>query len=116
MMKRVLSAAVAAACLAVLSAGSASAQAVRGGLLGNITDQAGLALPGVSVTVTETNTNISSTSTTNESGYYTFPSLKDGTYKVTAELAGFKKTVREGVIVDVNTTIRVDLKLEVGAI
>ena len=32
------------------------------------------------------------------------------------ELAGFKKIVREGVIVDVNTTVRVDLKLEVGAV
>ena len=31
-----------------------------------------------------------------------------------AELQGFKKVVREGVRVDVNTTIRVDLKLEVG--
>ncbi|HYT75385.1 MAG TPA: TonB-dependent receptor, partial [Vicinamibacterales bacterium] len=67
-------------------------------------------------TITETNTNISSTTTTNESGYYTFPSLKDGTYRVVAELAGFKKIIRDGVIVDVNTTVRVDLKMEVGAI
>jgi len=94
----------------------AGAQAVRGGLLGNITDQSGLALPGTTATITETNTNISSTTTTNESGYYTFPSLKDGTYRVVAELAGFKKIIRDGVIVDVNTTVRVDLKMEVGAI
>jgi outer membrane receptor protein involved in Fe transport len=100
----------------LLCAPGAFAQAVRGGLLGNIVDPAGLALPGVTVTVTETNTNISSTTTTNESGYYTFPSLKDGTYRVAAELSGFKKVVREGVIVDVNTTVRVDLKMEVGAV
>jgi hypothetical protein len=94
----------------------ARAQAVNGGLLGNLADQSGLALPGATVTITETNTNISYTATTNESGYYTFPSLKDGTYKVVGELAGFKKVMREGVIVAVNTTVRVDLKLEVGTI
>jgi Carboxypeptidase regulatory-like domain len=94
----------------------ARAQAVSGGLVGNLTDQSGLALPGATVTITETATNISKTTATNESGYYTFPSVKDGTYKVVGELAGFKKIVRDGVIVDVNTTVRVDLKLEVGAI
>jgi hypothetical protein len=92
----------------------AGAQAMNGTLLGNITDQGGGALPGVTVTITEQNTNITTTALTNESGNYTFTTLKDGTYKVEAELSGFKKTVREGVEVKVNTTVRVDLKLEVG--
>jgi outer membrane receptor protein involved in Fe transport len=116
MTKRWLPASAAVLLLLFFAAPGAFAQAVRGGLLGNIVDPAGLALPGVTVTITETNTNISSTTTTNESGYYTFPSLKDGTYRVAAELSGFKKVVREGVIVDVNTTVRVDLKMEVGAV
>jgi hypothetical protein len=104
-------------CAALFAAATpAAAQAVSGGLVGNLTDQSGLALPGATVTITETNTNISYTTTTNESGYYTFPSLKDGTYKVAGELSGFKKVVRDGVIVAVNTTVRVDLKMEVGAI
>jgi len=94
----------------------ASAQAVTGTLLGNITDQGGLPMPGASVTITETSTNISFNTTTNEAGYYTFPSLKDGTYKVVGELAGFKRVVRDGIIVPVNTTIRVDMKMEVGAL
>jgi hypothetical protein len=94
----------------------ARAQAVNGALVGNLTDQSGLALPGATVTITETNTNISYTTIANESGYYTFPSLKDGTYKVVGELTGFKKVMRDGIIVAVNTTVRVDLKLEVGAI
>src|SRR5262249_4544009 len=108
--------ACAAAMLLLVHARGASAQAIKGELLGNIVDAGGLALPGVTVTITEVNTNISYTKTTNENGLYTFPSLKDGTYKVVAELTGFKKTLREGVIVDVNTTVRVDLKMEVGAI
>ena len=73
-------------------------------------------MPGATVTITETSTNISLDMVTNEAGLYTFPSLKDGTYRVVAELAGFKKVLRDGVIVPVNTTIRVDLKMEVGTL
>lgn len=109
-------ASVAAVALALLSAGSAGAQAVKGSLLGNIVDQSGLALPGVTVTITEVNTNISYTTVTNESGNYVFANLKDGTYRVSGELTGFKKAVRDGVIVPVNTTLRVDLRLEVGTV
>jgi hypothetical protein len=90
------------------------AQAVRGSILGNVADDTGGAMPGVTVTVTEVRTNLSQTSVTNESGNYTFPSVQDGLYRVEAELSGFKKAIREGVQVDVNTTIRVDFRLEVG--
>src|SRR5688572_9132942 len=92
----------------------ASAQAVTGTLLGNVTDSSGAAVPGATVTALETQTNVSRTAVTNDTGYYTFSSLQNGTYAVEAELQGFKKVLREGVRVEVNTTVRVDLKLEVG--
>jgi hypothetical protein len=116
LVNRALVAGATAVALVLFCAGIARAQAVKGGLLGNIVDQSGLALPGVTVTVTEVNTNISYTAVTNESGNYVFTNLKDGTYRVAGELSGFKKSVRDGVIVPVNATLRVDLKLEVGAI
>ena len=94
----------------------ATAQAVRGTLLGSIVDSGGGAVPGATVTATDQGTNISSTTVTNEDGHFTFPNLKDGIYRVEAELAGFKKVVRENVRVDVNTTIRVDITLEAGAV
>src|SRR5262249_13931108 len=104
------------AILLLLLPAALHAQAVKGGLLGNLTDQIGLALPGATVTITETNTNISYSTVTNESGYYIFSNLKDGVYRVAAELAGFKKVVRDGVVVQVNGTVRIDLKLELGAV
>src|SRR4029450_9039281 len=116
LLRRVVRTVATGAAIAVLWSGVAHAQAVSGTLLGAIADQGGLAMPGVAVTITETSTNISFTATTNDSGFYTFPSLKDGTYKVVAELSGFKRVVRDGIIVPVNTTIRVDLKMEVGAL
>jgi hypothetical protein len=93
---------------------SAWAQAVKGTLLGTVTDSQGAAVPGANVTVTETGTNITRTAQTNASGNYVFSNLKDGTYRVGAELSGFRKFVRDGVIVAVNTTVRVDVALQVG--
>ena len=93
---------------------TASAQAVTGTLLGNVTDASGAAVPGATVTAIETQTNISRTAVSNEAGNYIFSSLKNGTYSVEAELQGFRKVIRQNVRVDVNTTMRVDLKLELG--
>ena len=93
-----------------------SAQAVTGTLLGNVTDASGAAVPGATVTAIETQTNISRTAVSNEAGNYIFSSLKNGTYNVEAELQGFRKVIRQNVRVDVNTTMRVDLKLELGQV
>src|SRR5881396_1436148 len=102
--------------LAITAPTAAHAQAVKGSLVGNVTDASGLVLPGVNVTITEVNTNISYSAITNESGNYVFSNLKDGTYRVSGELSGFRRVVRDGVDVPVNATVRVDLKLEVGAL
>ena len=90
------------------------AQATRGSLVGTVSDASGSSVPGATVTITEVDTNIVTTGVSNENGAYTFPNLKDGRYRVAAELTGFKKIVRENVQVDVNTTIRVDFRLEPG--
>ncbi|HJZ78408.1 MAG TPA: carboxypeptidase-like regulatory domain-containing protein, partial [Vicinamibacterales bacterium] len=76
--------------LVLASSAPAAAQAVKGSLLGNVSDASGLVLPGVTVTITEVNTNISYSTVSNESGYYVFSNLKDGTYRVVSELTGFK--------------------------
>jgi Carboxypeptidase regulatory-like domain len=113
-MRIAIAAVIALALLVVPSA--ARAQAVTGTLLGHVSDSSGAGVPGATITATEVETNISRTTTTNDAGTYTFSSLKDGTYTVTAELQGFRKVVRQNVRVDVNTTMRVDLSLELGQI
>ena len=94
----------------------AIAQAVTGTLLGNITDSSGAAVPGATVTAIETQTNINRTAVSNETGHYIFSSLKNGTYTVEAEVQGFRKVIRQNVRVDVNTTMRIDLTLELGQV
>jgi len=71
-----------AAAFVLALSGTALAQAVRGTLLGNVTDTQGAPVPGVSVTATETQTNVARTAITNQSGHYVFANMKDGLYKV----------------------------------
>ena len=65
-----------------------AAQAVKGTLLGTVSDAQGAAVPGATVTVTETGTNIARTAPTNASGHYIFANLKDGIYRVVVEMPG----------------------------
>src|ERR1043166_7236442 len=98
----------------LISPGHLHAQAVKGSLLGTVTDASAAVTPGASVTITEVNTNLSRSRTTNESGNYVFGDLDRGVYRVEVQLPGFKKTIREKVDVLVNTDTRVDIRLEAG--
>src|SRR5438309_205391 len=91
-------------------------QAVRGSLVGTITDASGSSVPGAKVVITETNTGASRSTETNASGLYVFADVPGGTYRVEVEHAGFNRAVRSGVDVLVNSTVRVDLALELGGI
>ena len=102
--------------ITVVCAFSAYGQAVNGTLLGNITDSSGGSVANARITVLEVNTGNAHNSQTNESGNYTFPDLPPGRYTVTAEAAGFKREVQTGVDLTVNSSVRVDLRLQPGSI
>src|ERR1700726_2452173 len=75
----------------------ASAQEITGSISGIAIDTSGAVVPSVKVTVTNTKTNASNTVITGPSGTYRVPFLFFGTYRVTAELQGFKTTRVENV-------------------
>jgi hypothetical protein len=102
--------------VALVMPATARAQAATGTLLGNVKDESGSAVPGATVTVTEVRTNITRTAVSNATGNYIFTNLASGVYRVEGELTGFKKFARDAVEVDVNTTVRVDIGLSVGAL
>jgi len=102
--------------VALLIPSLAAAQAANGTLLGTVVDESGAGVPGVTVTATEVQTNIPRTAVSNATGYYTFTGIPSGVYRVEGELQGFKKFVRDGIEVKVNTTVRVDVPLTVGAL
>jgi hypothetical protein len=96
-------------------AGSAFAQTGNASLGGSVQDPTKALIPGVTITVTNTATNVTVSQLTNESGGYSFPVLQPGTYRVTAELSGFKKTVHENIQLGYAASVRDDFTLEVGA-
>jgi len=100
--------------LALSCAGLAWSQAVNATLLGTVTDISGGVVSNAKVTITEETTGVARTAQTNESGNFTFPDLAPGRYSVTVELAGFKKEVRRGIEVVVDSSSRVDLQLQPG--
>ena len=91
-------------------------QAVNATLLGTVTDVSGAVVPGTKVEIREVNTGSTRSIVTNESGNYVFADLPPGQYQVSVEKQGFKKEVHAAVDVLVNSTVRVDLKLEPGAL
>src|SRR5205807_2540788 len=100
----------------VLSSGPVMAQAVSATLLGSVADSSGGVVAGAKVVTTEMKTGVSRATTTNDSGNYEFPDLPPGQYEVAVEREGFKKSVRSGVHVLVNSDVRVNVTLEPGTI
>src|SRR5205807_2417227 len=49
-------------------------------------------------------------------GVFTIPYLALGTYRVSAEMQGFKRIVKTDVVLNSGATVRVDLMLEIGAV
>ncbi len=87
-----------------------------GSIVGTVTDASGAAVANAKVQVTNTATNISKQITTNDSGNYTVPYLRPGTYRVTVEAAGFDKSVVDNVSLVVAQERRVDVVMKVGAV
>src|SRR6476469_7876537 len=93
----------------------AHAQAVSGTILGTVTDSTGSVVPGATVTILNTGTGLTRNVTTDASGEFTAPQIPTGKYSVTAELSGFKKVTMDNIDVGVDQRVRVDVKLEIGA-
>src|SRR3989442_6722699 len=97
-------------CLLLLCTGLAvqtSAQVNTASLTGQITDPTGALVANASVTAQNKATGVESTTTSDSSGYYTFASLPVGAYKVTVEMPGFKKSIRDNVALEVSQKARI---------
>jgi hypothetical protein len=108
--------ALALAAAVAVTATLASAQETRGMIFGRVLDSSSAAVVGASVLVSNTETNISVQLTTNETGYYEASLLMPGTYRISAQLTGFKHTVRDGVVLLTSGRVEVNLALEVGSV
>ena len=105
---------LAVVCLA-LPAAHAFAQ--EASIIGQVTDEGGGVLPGVTVTATSPALQVPQVGdVTNELGDYRLTALPIGTYTVQYELAGFGTLRREDIRLTAGFTARVDIRLKVGTL
>jgi hypothetical protein len=96
-------------------AGQASAQNVYGSITGTVTDSSGAAISDASVVLTNLDNGEKHSIQSDSSGNYTFVNILPGRYKLEGEKTGFKKFVREPILVQIESGIRVDVALQVGS-
>jgi hypothetical protein len=103
-----------AALIVACAAAIGLSQEFRGSITGRVVDNNGAAVANAAVTITNTATNVLSSTTTNGDGDYTALYLIPGSYTVTVEATGFKKSTRQNVEIRVGDKLQIDLHLEVG--
>jgi hypothetical protein len=88
--------------------------AVTGRISGTVKDPTGAVIPAADVSAVETQTGIKTVTKTDSAGYYSFPALAVGHYDLDVRATGFKDFKQTGLILDVNTSLTVDVPLELG--
>ena len=93
-----------------------SAQTPTGKMFGTVTDDQGAALPGVTVEASSPKLVGKGTAISDENGVYRLFALTPGIYKVTFVLQGFKTVTRDGIIVELEQTVKLNVSMPLGAI
>jgi hypothetical protein len=92
-----------------------AAQSAEATISGFITDQTNAAVVGAAVSATNTATGQRSQATADENGFYTLRALPIGTYVINIEKQGFRKYVRENLVLTTGQQLSLDVRLDVGA-
>ena len=81
---------------------------------GTVTDPSGGALPTAQVIMTETTRQQVRTTLTDSTGHYVLTSLPVGPYMLEVKASGFKNYVQNGIVLQVNNNIQVNVTMQVG--
>lgn len=88
------------------------AQISTGKILGNVTDDQGIPLPGVSVEATSPSLMGLKTAVTDSEGAFRLLALPPGSYKISFILSGFKTVVQENIKLLVEQTLTINIQME----
>ena len=99
----------------VLFALAAFGQTDRGSITGTISDPAGAVVASAKIEAKNVATGATYEVASTDTGNYTLSQLPAGTYEMSVTVTGFKKFVRQNLTVQVAGTLRIDVRLEVGA-
>ena len=99
---------------ATLAAVPARAQTPTGEISGVVVDPSGSAVPGVTITLTSAATNAVREVQTNSAGLYVIPAIPPGRYVLKAQISGFRAIERRDIDVQVGSSNRIPITLELG--
>src|SRR5262245_5397473 len=95
---------------------SAYAQALFGSVVGYVRDSSDAAIGGAVVTLINSETRQERQATTADTGGFDFTTIPPGLYDVRVSKPGFASSVKSGVVVSANSTVRTDVQLSVGTL
>lgn len=104
-----------AAILSVFCSLQVSGQDAAGRVTGIIFDPSGATIAGAHVTVTNVDTGISRETVSDATGFYQVLALPVGSYKVSVEHQGFRSATTSQDKLEINQTLKIDIKMEVGS-
>jgi hypothetical protein len=100
----------------LLSAVCVLAQTTNGNIQGTVTDPSGATVGGAKVTSRNLDTGLTISTVTTDAGLYSLANLPPGRYAVTIEAPNLKKYTREGVTVQTDATVALDVQMQIGAV
>jgi len=89
---------------------------ITGSISGIVTDPSGAVIPGARVVATALSTSVRYSTVTDGKGFYSFPALPVDHYMVSLIETGYKKFTMQNIIVNANSAIRVDMRLQIGTV
>ena len=87
---------------------------ITGSISGTLKDPSGAVIAQVMLTATNPLMGTHFEAMTDANGYYSFPSLPVGRYDLKIDAPGFMPYERNGVVVDANSAIKLDITMEMG--
>ena len=84
-------------------------------LTGIVTDQTGAVVPDAKIVITDPGTGASKSTTSGATGLYDISGLNPANYNMKVMAKGFESFAQNGIVVNVSSTARADMKLTVGA-
>jgi hypothetical protein len=97
-------------------AASLSGQGPTAKIFGTVTDEQGTPLPGVAIEASSPKLVGQAAALSDEKGIYRIFALTPGLYKITFALPGFKTVSREGIIVEVEQSVKLSVVLTLGSL
>jgi hypothetical protein len=99
-----------------LCAPGATAQATWGAISGYVNDPSGAVVPGANVKVKAVSTGIETSAVSDSEGFFNITHLTPGEYTILVEAQGFKGLVQEHLDLVLGSSLRIDAKLQMGAV